>query len=195
MPDLVPLVDLSRNGILECRHFGAVAVADTTGRVIAQAGDPYSNGPDTRVKRTYGNTSTQARLSWKPVDSLRIRATWGKSFLTPQPQQQFGLTYVDDGTNGLTRSGIASFIIPSQMQARRLFSQRLFWFRIGQTRLPRTVRIRGIHPNAVWASNVTGVPDFNGSSNHPGLYASPCPVCPREASTGCGSPIDHSTAG
>ncbi|WP_326543403.1 asparaginase [Pseudorhodoferax sp.] len=41
MPDFVPLVDLRRNGILECRHFGAIAVADTTGRVLAQAGDPH----------------------------------------------------------------------------------------------------------------------------------------------------------
>ena len=41
MQALVPLVDLTRNGILECRHFGAVAVSDTAGRLIAQAGDPY----------------------------------------------------------------------------------------------------------------------------------------------------------
>ncbi|MEO8998696.1 MAG: TonB-dependent receptor [Rhodanobacter sp.] len=78
---------------------------DLQSLIGAQAGDPYSNGPDTRVKRTYGNTSTQARLSWKPVDALRLRATWGKSFLTPQPQQQFGLTNVDDGTNAVIYNG------------------------------------------------------------------------------------------
>ncbi|MGY3040276.1 iron complex outermembrane receptor protein [Rhodanobacter sp. TND4EL1] len=66
---------------------------------------PYETGPDTRVSRTYGNTSTQARLSWKPVNSLRLRATWGRSFLTPQPQQQFGLTYVDDGTSSVIFGG------------------------------------------------------------------------------------------
>lgn len=79
---------------------------DLQSLVGAQPGDAaYETGPDTRVKRTYGNTSTQARLSWKPVDSLRLRATWGKSFLTPQPQQQFGLTYVDDGTSSVMFGG------------------------------------------------------------------------------------------
>lgn len=79
---------------------------DLQSLVGAQAGGmPYETGPDTPVRRTYGNTSTQARLSWKPVESLRLRATWGKSFLTPQPQQQFGLTYVDDGTNAVVYNG------------------------------------------------------------------------------------------
>lgn len=41
MPDLVPLVDLTRNGLLECRHFGAIAVCDAAGRLVAQAGDPH----------------------------------------------------------------------------------------------------------------------------------------------------------
>jgi hypothetical protein len=73
---------------------------------------------------------------------------------------------VDDGTSGLARSGIASLIIPSQMQARALFSQTLFWFRIEETHPPRIVRARGIHPNAVWASNKTGVDqEILGSSN------------------------------
>ncbi|MEO8808992.1 MAG: TonB-dependent receptor [Rhodanobacter sp.] len=78
---------------------------DLQSLIGAQAGDPYENGPDTGVGRSYGNTSTQVRLSWKPVETLRLRATWGKSFLTPQPQQQFGLTYVDDGTNGVIYNG------------------------------------------------------------------------------------------
>ncbi|MBU3737624.1 MAG: asparaginase [Rhodoferax sp.] len=38
--NLVPLVELSRGGTLECLHFGAVAVVDATGRLLAQAGDP-----------------------------------------------------------------------------------------------------------------------------------------------------------
>ena len=40
MTSLVPLVDAYRGGTLECRFFGAVAVADTRGRVVAHAGDP-----------------------------------------------------------------------------------------------------------------------------------------------------------
>ena len=41
MASLVPLVDTFRGGTLECRHFGAIAVADTRGRVLAQAGDAH----------------------------------------------------------------------------------------------------------------------------------------------------------
>lgn len=40
MAALVPLVETSRGGTTECVHFGAVAVCDTRGRVLAQAGDP-----------------------------------------------------------------------------------------------------------------------------------------------------------
>ena len=38
---LVPLVELTRGGTLECQHFGAVAVANTAGRLRAFAGDPH----------------------------------------------------------------------------------------------------------------------------------------------------------
>jgi L-asparaginase II len=41
MPALLPLVETFRGGTLECVHFGAVAVCDTQGRVLAQAGDPH----------------------------------------------------------------------------------------------------------------------------------------------------------
>jgi L-asparaginase II len=41
MSALVPLVETFRGGTLECVHFGAVAVCDTQGRVLAQAGDPH----------------------------------------------------------------------------------------------------------------------------------------------------------
>jgi L-asparaginase II len=40
MPSLVPLVELRRGGTLECLHFGAVAVADARGQLVASAGDP-----------------------------------------------------------------------------------------------------------------------------------------------------------
>jgi L-asparaginase II len=39
MNSLVPLIETRRGGTLECLHFGAVAVADTAGRVLAAAGD------------------------------------------------------------------------------------------------------------------------------------------------------------
>jgi L-asparaginase II len=40
MTSLVPLIESSRGGTPECLHFGAVAVTDTQGRVLASAGDP-----------------------------------------------------------------------------------------------------------------------------------------------------------
>ena len=40
MASLVPLVELFRGGTLECQHFGAVAVVDTQGKLVAHAGDP-----------------------------------------------------------------------------------------------------------------------------------------------------------
>lgn len=36
----IPLFELTRGGIVESRHFGAVAVADASGRLVASAGDP-----------------------------------------------------------------------------------------------------------------------------------------------------------
>ncbi|MGV3572768.1 MAG: asparaginase [Ramlibacter sp.] len=41
MASLVPLVETTRGGTLECVHFGALAVTDTQGRVVAQVGDPH----------------------------------------------------------------------------------------------------------------------------------------------------------
>ena len=41
MTDLVPLVETTRGGTRECVHFGALAVTDATGRVLAHAGDPH----------------------------------------------------------------------------------------------------------------------------------------------------------
>ncbi len=37
----VPLIELSRGGTLECQHFGAVAVVNAQGRLLAHVGDPY----------------------------------------------------------------------------------------------------------------------------------------------------------
>lgn len=41
MDALVPLVETFRGGTRECVHFGALAMADTGGRVLASAGDPH----------------------------------------------------------------------------------------------------------------------------------------------------------
>jgi len=36
-----PMIELTRNGISECLHMGALAVTDTDGRVLAQVGNPH----------------------------------------------------------------------------------------------------------------------------------------------------------
>lgn len=41
MASLVPLVETRRGGTTECVHFGALAVADPAGRVLARAGDAH----------------------------------------------------------------------------------------------------------------------------------------------------------
>jgi len=41
-PRHVPLVETTRGGTTECVHYGSVAVVDTSGRLIASAGDPDS---------------------------------------------------------------------------------------------------------------------------------------------------------
>ncbi len=39
--NLTPLIQLNRGGTLECLHFGAVAVVNATGTLLARAGDPH----------------------------------------------------------------------------------------------------------------------------------------------------------
>jgi len=73
---------------------------------------------------------------------------------------------VDDGTQGLSRSGIVSFIVPAAMQAATLYSQQAYWFRADNPHVERTVRLYGLYPNTVMASGLTGVDDeVLGSSN------------------------------
>lgn len=73
---------------------------------------------------------------------------------------------VDDGTDGLTRSGIVCFTVPATMTAATLFSQTLFWFRIENSRPQRAVYLYGLYPNSVGASNTIGVDEeILGSSN------------------------------
>ncbi|MFC5475566.1 hypothetical protein [Paraherbaspirillum soli] len=73
---------------------------------------------------------------------------------------------VDDGSDGLSHSGIVSFIVPATMQAAYLYSQSAYWFRINNPLVQRTIRIYGMYPNTVMASNITSVEDeVLGSSN------------------------------
>jgi L-asparaginase II len=38
---LIPLIERTRGGIAECTHFGAVAVVNTRGQLVARVGDPH----------------------------------------------------------------------------------------------------------------------------------------------------------
>lgn len=73
---------------------------------------------------------------------------------------------VDDGSYGLSRSGIVSFTVPATMQAAYLYSQTAYWFRVNNPHVDRTIRVYGMYPNTVMASNITGVDnEVLGSSN------------------------------
>ncbi|MBU9193412.1 hypothetical protein KTD33_02565 [Burkholderia gladioli] len=73
---------------------------------------------------------------------------------------------VDDGTYGLSRSGIVAIQVPADMPASPLYSQLAFWFRVENAHVERTIRVLGLYPNAVMAGNVTTiVEEVLGSSN------------------------------
>lgn len=73
---------------------------------------------------------------------------------------------VDDGTAGLSRSGIVSFIVPLSIRAATLYSQWAFWLRIQNPHPHQNVMVYGIYPNAVMAGNrTTVVEEILGSSN------------------------------
>ena len=80
--------------------------------------------------------------------------------------QQWQALAVDDATYGLSRSGLVGFVVPAAMQAAYLFSQTAFWFRINNAHVDRTIRLYGMYPNTVMASNLTTLVDeVLGSSN------------------------------
>jgi L-asparaginase II len=70
MPHLVPLVETFRGGTRENVHFGALALADGDGRILAQAGDPH--------------WLTFTRSTLKPLQAL--------PFVNAGGLQHFGLT-------------------------------------------------------------------------------------------------------
>lgn len=73
---------------------------------------------------------------------------------------------VDDGSYGLSRSGIVSFVVPAEMMPASLYSLTAFWFRVENPCVDRTIRLYGLYPNAVMSLNVTTVKDeVLGSSN------------------------------
>lgn len=87
-------------GLSELGGFDIAGLAGTR-----NDGDDGLTGSGTPVSRSFSRTSPLARLAWKPVGQLRLRATWGESFLVPQAQQQFGQLVVDDYTSRVLFNG------------------------------------------------------------------------------------------
>jgi L-asparaginase II len=71
--NLVPLIELSRGGTLECLHFGAVAVVNTRGQLVAQAGDPH----------------------WLTFSRSTLKALQALPFMQAQGAGQFGFTQAE----------------------------------------------------------------------------------------------------
>jgi hypothetical protein len=92
---------------------------------------------------------------------------------------------VDDGTRGLTRSGLVRFTVPDGISAASLFSRSLCWFRIVDASGRGEVRLRGLYPNSVEAVNAVGVSeDILGSATGEPFQTfalSRSPVLPRLA--------------
>jgi L-asparaginase II len=72
MPSLVPLIETHRGATLENVHFGAVAVCDTQGRVLASAGDAY--------------WTTFTRSALKPLQALSFMQSGGARQLDFKPR-------------------------------------------------------------------------------------------------------------
>lgn len=68
--NLAPLIELTRGGTPECLHFGAVAVVNTQGQVVAQAGDPH----------------------WLTFTRSTLKALQALPFMEAQGPQQFGFS-------------------------------------------------------------------------------------------------------
>lgn len=63
MPDIAPLVTVTRGNLVECTHYGALAVVDADGRLLHSIGDPY--------------LVTYPRSSAKPLQALPLVESGG----------------------------------------------------------------------------------------------------------------------
>lgn len=90
----------SRRDLLKA---GGFDLTDMTGVTAPET--PLTLSGATTVHRRYSNLSPTIRLTWSPVADITLHGSWGRSFLTPQPLQQFGRILALDGTGTLSRSG------------------------------------------------------------------------------------------
>ena len=72
-PNYVPLIEITRGSIVESIHFGAIAVSDNTGNLLATCGDPY--------------TVTYLRSSAKPFQALPMVEAGGDTTYDLSPSE------------------------------------------------------------------------------------------------------------
>lgn len=89
------LVNLVQLGGFDLASLAGASTGDTLG----------SSGSAVPAKYSYSATSPEVRLSWQINDDLRLRATWGRSFLPPVPEQQFGQESVQLATYAVLFNG------------------------------------------------------------------------------------------
>lgn len=74
--------DFATGEMVDLAALGGFDIAQLAG---ATPGAPFETGAPSSIKRNYSSTSPLARLSWRPIGDLRLRATWGRSCLrTPR---------------------------------------------------------------------------------------------------------------
>lgn len=98
-------------------QIGGFDVAALTGGALPGNGAEVFGAPH-EFARTYSNTSPLARLSWRINDALRLRATWGKSFVTPTARQLFGPMNLVDATYMVSLYGVE---LPPEVMLVQLF--------------------------------------------------------------------------
>lgn len=102
-----------------------------------------------------------------------------------------------DGTKGLTRSGIVSFIGPRDLQSARLFAQERYWLRgrWASGSFAALPRVGQIATNTIWAQHVAGGSQGNRKPNTITLLKTTIPyvdkVTNHEPATGGADPADH----
>ena len=62
---------------------------------LPESDELFLPGPNTPAAQSYSSTTPQFGLNWKVSEALRLRATWGESFLTPLPEQFVGTVLVE----------------------------------------------------------------------------------------------------
>ncbi|QAU25011.1 hypothetical protein EO087_14230 [Dyella sp. M7H15-1] len=161
-----------------CLSYAYTATPQSLWTYNAFALEAFRHSPFKPVTDRY----TSCYLGFSPQDFVRYTLGRGLSLYfylsreydLPAPTQQWeyydGAAWqalsIDDGTKGLTRSGIVRFTVPDDLIAATLYSQDACWLRILNPYPRQDVDVYGIYPNAAMAGNrSTVLSEILGSSN------------------------------